>query len=175
MAPMPDLARIWLLPRASTQSARGAEGQSIFELGAPISASYQLAFDGARYVSAKLASMSGEATAASNSNTSPEHSAENEQSLHAALDALARRHAGEQLVLVIDPTVLPPILQRVLGVDAGAIRAEFVNVVIDWPASVDRRLRSAFIGLDLDWSPPAPAAVVARFPGGPGSAASNRS
>jgi hypothetical protein len=104
------------------------------------------------------------------------------QALFAALDELARRHVGEQLAVHVERGELELVLRRALslpleaatpawGEDSAAPR----NLVVDWPARDAPHLRCAFIGLDLDWCPPPPPKVVARFPGGPGSAATARS
>jgi hypothetical protein len=104
------------------------------------------------------------------------------QALFAALDELARRHAGEQLAVHLELSALELVLRRALSLPFeaalpiwGEHSAAPRNLVVDWPARDAPHLRCAFIGLDLDWCPPPPPKSVARFPGGPGSAATTRS
>ncbi len=69
---------------------------------------------------------------------------------------------------------LAELLAHALGVSDAAELEHARNLVLDWPARSDPMLRCALIGLDLDWSPPPPPERAARFPGGPGAAASRR-
>ncbi len=102
--------------------------------------------------------------------------------LFAALDELARRHAGEQIAVHVESLALELVMRRALALPTeraspslGIVSSSARNLVVDWPARDAPHLRCAFIGLDLDWSPPPPPKTVARFPGGPGSAATSRS
>lgn len=168
---MPDLTRLWLFPRSD--EARAVEF-SARTPGAPLTASYRLDFDGSHCTSARVDSAQHLVDAAGESSPPPVQHEELGRKLFATLDELARRHAGEQLALSIDAVMLGPLVRRALGVAAEAVETDVENLVIDWPAREAEHLRCAFIGLDLDWCPPPPVAVVARFPGGPGSAATTR-
>lgn len=90
------------------------------------------------------------------------------------LDALAPRHGGREVRLLAPRAFLDAGLAHALGVADAAELGEARNLVLDWPTRNDPLLRCAFIGLDLDWSPPPPPERAARFPGGPGAAASRR-
>lgn len=92
----------------------------------------------------------------------------------AVLARLAALHAGQQLALHAPETVLEAAVREALGLPNFELPAQAHNVVIDWPARAAAHLRCAFIGLDLDWAPPPPPRTVARFPGGPGAAATSR-
>jgi hypothetical protein len=102
--------------------------------------------------------------------------------LFAALDELARRHAGEQIAVHLERFAVELAMRRALSLPienpsptSSSSAPSARNLVVDWPARDAPHLRCAFIGLDLDWSPPPPPKIVARFPGGPGSAATSRS
>lgn len=92
----------------------------------------------------------------------------------AVLTHLAALHAGQQLALLAPASLLELVAREALGLAGFDLPAQAHNVVVDWPARSAAHLRCAFIGLDLDWAPPPPPATVARFPGGPGAAATSR-
>jgi hypothetical protein len=93
----------------------------------------------------------------------------------ALLGRVATLHAGQQIALRAPASLLEHAAREALGLTGFDLPAQAHNVVVDWPARSAAHLRCAFIGLDLDWAPPPPPATVARFPGGPGSAATSRS
>lgn len=177
-ARVPDLTRLWLLPCTRAHSADVSlepVRPARVAADAPISARYRLVFDRARGA-CELFDAAG-LDEASTEQSGPPLMLDGEppQSVFEALDELARRHAGEQVALSLDAELFAPLARRALGIQASAIARGAANFVVDWPTRVASHLRCAFIGLDLDWSPPPPAAIVARFPGGPGSAASSKS
>lgn len=100
-------------------------------------------------------------------------------SFHAAsplelLDKLAPRHGGLTVQLEAPLAMLATWLGYALGVEDAADLEPPRNLVLDWPTRDDAGLRCAIVGLDLDWAPPPPPHRAARFPGGPGSAATRR-
>lgn len=90
------------------------------------------------------------------------------------LTKLAALHAGEQLALNAPASLLERVAREALALPGFVLDIRAQNVVVDWPARSAEHLRCAFIGVDLDWSPPPPPKSAARFPGGPGSAATSR-
>ena len=93
-----------------------------------------------------------------------------------ALDAIASRCAGRHVALVGSHALAGVAFRAAvrLGEDAPPLLGAIRNLVVDWPTRADPTLRPALIGIDQDWRAPGPPAVSARFPGGPGSAASAR-
>lgn len=94
----------------------------------------------------------------------------------ASLRRLADRHPAESVVILAGRAPIVALLEDSLGLaPSGALRElRFEVCALDWPCSADLEGRPALIGVDLDWLPPPPPARRAKFPGGPGSAATNR-
>lgn len=94
----------------------------------------------------------------------------------ASLRRLADRHPAESVVILAQRATILGLLGVALGLaESGALRElRFEVCALDWPCSADHEGRPALIGVDLDWLPPPPPARRAKFPGGPGSAATNR-
>ena len=93
-----------------------------------------------------------------------------------SLRTIADRHPAESVALLVDRA-------RALALVEGALElserrqlehARFELCAIDWPGSADIEGRPALIGIDLDWIPPPPPKLRAKFPGGPGSAPASR-
>ncbi len=98
----------------------------------------------------------------------------------AAFDALAMAHPGAQLVVALERERWPEVLQAALGLandaisaNAGAVDTEW-KLCVDWPSGRSSNARPALVGLGLNWIPPWNGGMSARYPGGPGSAASGK-
>jgi len=157
-ASLADLTRLWLL--RDTQSSAPSS--------APASAPLV-----ARYVVHEA--HGGWSVAAEMGEPSPPPGARLEDAnWREILARVAGLHAGQQLALRAPARLLELAAREALGLPEFALPGNARNVVIDWPARAAAHLRCAFIGLDLDWAPPPPPKTVARFPGGPGAAATSR-
>lgn len=153
-----DLTRLWLL-RAANEEALPSTPTSV-----PLTARYRVheTTDGWR-----LSAEMGEPS------PPPEFRVE-AAAWREVLSRLAALRPGEQLAVCAPTSLLERAAREALALPAFALDADARNVVIDWPARSAAHLRCAFIGLDLDWAPPPPPKTVARFPGGPGAAATSR-
>jgi hypothetical protein len=99
--------------------------------------------------------------------------------LASELDLLAAESAGEHVAVFIARSTAALLIARALNLDAAAAPerldpAAAAVVGIDWPARSSASLHPSVVGVGLDWVPPGPPAMSARFPGGPGSAPSSR-
>lgn len=153
-----DLTRLWLL-RAAHEEALSSTPSS-----APLAA---------RYVVHEAAGGWGLAAEMGEPSPPPEFRVE-AAAWRELLSRLAALHPGEQLAVCAPTGLLERAAREALALPEFALDAHARNVVIDWPARSAAHLRCAFIGLDLDWAPPPPPKAVARFPGGPGAAATSR-
>lgn len=161
---MADLTRFWIVPNELDEAPSTPSGSS---------ASYRVesTSEGDPSVDGRTAPRSSDAKWSARS---PEGASVRASSFVGLLDALAPMHGGLQVQLRAPREVLAEVMSHALGVVRSAGLEHARNVVVDWPTRAEPTLRCAFIGLDLDWSPPPPPVRVARFPGGPGSAASKR-
>jgi len=158
-ASLTDLTRLWLLRDAAAPASTGV----------PLTARYVLSETAGGWAATEMAATEmGEPSPP----PEPQPLAAN---WRAVLVQAAARHAGEQIALCAPARLLELAAREALGLPHFALDPGARNVVLDWPARPAAHLRCAFIGLDLDWSPPPPPKSVARFPGGPGSAATSRS
>ncbi len=92
----------------------------------------------------------------------------------ASLRSLASLHPAESLALVCPRRTALELVRLALDLPAPAPLApdSFALVALDWPSTEDLPGRPSLIGFDLDWLPPPPPRRRAKFPGGPGAAAS---
>lgn len=93
-----------------------------------------------------------------------------------SLRQLADRHPAESVAILVERRRALALLGSALDL---AERRQLEHVrfelcALDWPQSADREGRPALIGIDLDWLPPPPPRMRAKFPGGPGSAPASR-
>lgn len=90
------------------------------------------------------------------------------------LERWARSHPGGQVAVEADAALVADAARLTLGLGPGlaseGVRAR--SAALDWP--LEPGGRPQLVGLDLDWAPPFDPERRARFPGGPGAAASGR-
>lgn len=93
----------------------------------------------------------------------------------ATLRALSSAHPAESLALVCPRATALELVRFALDLPTSSPLAPdtFLSATLDWPSTEDVSGRPSLIGLDLDWLPPPPPRRRAKFPGGPGSAASS--